>query len=76
MNKLLSRIKSLAADKVPKSHKTTHQWAAQWGGLSRANAFKIIQQAIAAGLMKRKDYRVIHKDGSCRPIPHYFEVKK
>lgn len=77
VNDLLARILALqsgTADVVPKGHRTTAQWAKEWGK-SVSHTHTLIRAAVDAGLMASADYRI--KVGSRRglfPVPHYFEV--
>jgi hypothetical protein len=71
---LLSRLRAVAnpPDVIPSKFKTEHQWAKEWG-LQRLATARLLRAGVGAGLMERKNFRVVLSDGRTYPQPHYAE---
>lgn len=66
----IQAVVSPAADKVPENWKTTHAWARLWNK-SYSHSVKLVATAMRAGVMERKEFRVMTDAGVVKPIPHY-----
>lgn len=58
-----------SVEPVPKGYRTEEQWAAKWK-YTRTNTKRYIRVALEAGILVRKDIRVITK-GRRRLMAHY-----
>ena len=56
-------------EKVPEGYYTSKQWSERWNG--RGKPDKILKIGILAGIIERRDFRIIIGDGRVLPIAHY-----
>lgn len=71
----IQAVASPAADKVPERWKTTHVWSKLWNK-SYSHSVRLVSTATRAGLMERKEFRVMTDAGVVKPTPHYACVEK
>jgi hypothetical protein len=74
---LLRRIRDELLRKVelPTAEwKTSRQWMEEWG-LHQSQTNRLLQQAVEAGIMEAKPFRVPCSTRASYPIPHYREIK-
>jgi hypothetical protein len=64
---MLSEIHN-KAEKVPDGYFTSKQWSERWNG---SRPHKILKIGILAGIIERKDFRIIIGDGRVLPTAHY-----
>jgi predicted transcriptional regulator len=77
MANLLARLAdafSAQVDEVPEGWRTADQIAAE-AGKSTPTACRYLKQAIAAGLVEMRPYR-IRSGTRVYPVPHYREIEK
>jgi hypothetical protein len=68
LNLILGEINK-SVEPVPKGYRTEEQWAAKWK-YTRTNTKRYIRVALEAGILVRKDLRIITK-GRRRLMAHY-----
>lgn len=73
LKNVMSGIYRKRADAVPKGWKRTSELAQEWE-VSERRAVAVCNEAVKAGLMERKVFRVMGREFLIR-VPHYREVK-
>ena len=68
LNLILGEINK-SVEPVPKGYRTEEQWAAKWK-YTRTNTKRYIRVALEAGILVRRDLRIITK-GRRRLMAHY-----
>lgn len=74
MKTVISKLRQLNLDKIPKGHKTASQWADELN-LGPSQMRKYLSAGIKAGIVGVKNYRAT-SGGVTRVIPHYFEINE
>lgn len=73
VTRIYARLNQRAADKPPRGFLTKNQIAAR-EDLSAIRVGELLRQAVRAGLVERRDYRVV-TNGRLVRVPHYREIK-
>jgi hypothetical protein len=68
LNLILGEINK-SVEPVPKGYRTEEQWAAKWK-YTRTNTKRYLRVALDAGILVRKDLRIVTK-GRRRLMAHY-----
>ena len=75
VNDLLRRLQAALngeADQVPEGHRTSTQWAKQWG-VCVCQARRLIAAGIKSGLMQETKHRINNGKRGVVSTLHYFE---